>query len=314
MRQLFLSKRKVRVRTAEEVREVSSSKLMMIFPSSTVLLVVNRSSSIPPLKILAGVVIETKNRADENEEAFSSLRDDCPHSCCYFIAKCFVAVFFKASLQKHLMMLSSRSSAVASTSSTSLRCSKAKTRRRAVVNNIGSFVGANDGRRRPLSAVESSSSSDEKFVPIDYESQNAPGETANGRFGPDAILLIGFTPTERTTVREMLNDMGADFIDLITCTKEMYETMSLRECMGVTQQEEDEKVFSVAGVQTKIVIMSGMIGAEVASVVDAFYESQFKDNAPAFACAVPNSWEKPIKQTAEEISGDHAEATKQRSA
>jgi hypothetical protein len=26
-------------------------------------------------------------------EAFSSLRDDCPHSCCYFIAKCFVAVF-----------------------------------------------------------------------------------------------------------------------------------------------------------------------------------------------------------------------------
>jgi len=212
-----------------------------------------------------------------------------------------------ASLQKHLMMmLSSRSSAVASTSfATSLRCSKVKTRRAVV--NTGRFV-------RSLSAVSSSSSSDEKFVPIDYESQNAPGETANGRFGPDAILLIGFTPTERTIVREMLNDMGADFIDLITCTKEMYETMSLRECMGVTQREEDEKVFSVAGVQTKIVIMSGMIGAEVASVVDAFYESQFKDNAPAFACAVPNSWEKPIKQTAEEISGDHAEATKQRSA
>ena len=66
---------------------------MMIFPSTTVVLLVNRSSSIPPLKILAGVVIETKNRPDENEEAFSSLRDDCPHSCCYFIAKCFVAVF-----------------------------------------------------------------------------------------------------------------------------------------------------------------------------------------------------------------------------
>ena len=214
-------------------------------------------------------------------------------------------------LEMMMMTLSSRSSAVASTS---LRCSKLKTRRRAVANNIGRFVGANDGRRRSLSAVSSSSSDDEKFVPIDYESQNAPGETANGRFGPDAILLIGFTPTERTIVREMLNDMGADFIDLITCTKEMYETMSLRECLGVTQREEDEKVFSVAGVQTKIVIMSGMIGAEVASVVDAFYESQFKDNAPAFACAVPNSWEKPIKQTAEEISGDHAEATKQRSA
>jgi len=300
------------------VREVSSSvsKLMMIFPSTVVLLLVNRSSSIPPLKVLAGGVIETKNRTDENEETFSSLRDDCRHLC-YFIAKCFVAVFCgKCSTPKALemmMMLSSRSSAVASTS---LRCSKAaalKTRR-AVVNTIGRFVGANDGRRRSLSSVSSSSSSDEKFVPIDYESQNAPGETANGRFGPDAILLLGFTPTERQIVREILNDMGADFIDLITCTKEMYETMSLRECMGVTQREEDQKVFSVAGLQTKIVIMSGMIGAEVVSVVDAFYESQFKDNAPAFACAVPNSWEKPIKQTAEEISGDHAEATKQRSA
>lgn len=66
---------------------------MMIFPSTTVVLLVNRSSSIPPLKILAGVVIETKKRADENEEAFSALREDCPHSCCYCIAKCFVAVF-----------------------------------------------------------------------------------------------------------------------------------------------------------------------------------------------------------------------------
>ena len=76
---------------------------MMIFPSTTVvLLVVNRSSSIPPLKILAGVVIETKNRPDENEEAFSSLRDDCPHSCCYFIAKCFVAVFWKCITPKAL--------------------------------------------------------------------------------------------------------------------------------------------------------------------------------------------------------------------
>jgi hypothetical protein len=50
----------------------------------------------------------------------------------------------------------------------------------------------------------------------------------------------------------------------------------------------------------------------VVSVVDAFHESQFKDSAPAFACAVPNSWEKPIKQTVEEISGDHEEALKDR--
>jgi len=155
-----------------------------------------------------------------------------------------------------------------------------------------------------------SSSEEEKFVPIDYDSENCPGETAEGRFGPDAILLVGFTPTEKRVVREMLNDMGADFIDLITCTKEMYEKMTLKECME--EKQEGKEVFSVAGMKTKIVIMSGMIGAEVVSVVDAFHESQFKDSAPAFACAVPNSWEKPIKQTVEEISGDHEEAMKDR--
>ena len=166
-------------------------------------------------------------------------------------------------------------------------------------------------RRRQTRALKDDFDDDEeKFVPIDYDSENCPGETAEGRFGPDAILLVGFTPTEKRVVREMLNDMGADFIDLITCTKEMYEKMTLKECME--EKQEGKEVFSVAGMKTKIVIMSGMIGAEVVSVVDAFHESQFKDSAPAFACAVPNSWEKPIKQTVEEISGDHEEAMKDR--
>ena len=164
--------------------------------------------------------------------------------------------------------------------------------------------------RRRQRALKDDFDDEEKFVPIDYDSENCPGETAEGRFGPDAILLVGFTPTEKRVVREMLNDMGADFIDLITCTKEMYEKMTLKECME--EKQEGKEVFSVAGMKTKIVIMSGMIGAEVVSVVDAFHESQFKDSAPAFACAVPNSWEKPIKQTVEEISGDHEEAMKDR--
>ena len=164
--------------------------------------------------------------------------------------------------------------------------------------------------RRRQRALKDDFDDEEKFVPIDYDSENCPGETAEGRFGPDAILLVGFTPTEKRVVREMLNDMGADFIDLITCTKEMYKKMTLKECME--EKQEGKEVFSVAGMKTKIVIMSGMIGAEVVSVVDAFHESQFKDSAPAFACAVPNSLEKPIKQTVEEISGDHEEAMKDR--
>jgi hypothetical protein len=35
-----------------------------------------------------------------------------------------------------------------------------------------------------------------EFVEIDAESETAPGGVAEGRFGPDAILLVGFTPEE----------------------------------------------------------------------------------------------------------------------
>ena len=41
------------------------------------------------------------------------------------------------------------------------------------------------------------------------------------------------------------------------------------------------------------------------NAVDAFNDSKFKDNAPAFACAVLNSWENTIKQVVEEISVHH---------
>jgi len=210
----------------------------------------------------------------------------------------------------HKKMLLRATPTVASTSLSSTRRGRRDARGTGTDRLRRGFRKGQRERSRVLLRAKDDDSEEEKFVPIDYDSENCPGETAEGRFGPDAILLVGFTPTEKRVVREMLNDMGADFIDLITCTKEMYEKMTLKECME--EKQEGKEVFSVAGMKTKIVIMSGMIGAEVVSVVDAFHESQFKDSAPAFACAVPNSWEKPIKQTVEEISGDHEEALKDR--
>ena len=50
--------------------------------------------------------------------------------------------------------------------------------------------------------------------------------------------------------------------------------------------------------------MSVMIRAYMVNAVDAFNDSKFKDNAPAFACAVLNSWENTIKQ-AEEFGVHH---------
>ena len=51
--------------------------------------------------------------------------------------------------------------------------------------------------------------------------------------------------------------------------------------------------------------MSVMIRAYMVNAVDAFNDSKFKDNAPAFACAVLNSWENTIKQAVEEFGVHH---------
>jgi len=142
---------------------------------------------------------------------------------------------------------------------------------------------------------------EEKFVDIN--------SMVADRFGPDKMLLLGFTPTEFEKIRKMMDRIGADFVELVVVSKEIYERCTLEQALQSHDEEDGDSkknVFSASGVSScKIVIMSGMIGAEVVEVIDAFKEIDGIGAMPAFACAVPNSWKKPLKQTIDEISGDH---------
>jgi len=59
------------------------------------------------------------------------------------------------------------------------------------------------------------------FLKIDADSDAAPGGVAEGKFGPDAILMVGFTPEETKRWHKELVDLEAEFVRLVTCTKSM---------------------------------------------------------------------------------------------
>ena len=59
------------------------------------------------------------------------------------------------------------------------------------------------------------------FAEIDAESSDAPGGVAEGRFGPDAILLVGFSADETRLWRAELDAIEAGFVRLVTCTKDV---------------------------------------------------------------------------------------------
>ena len=139
-----------------------------------------------------------------------------------------------------------------------------------------------------------------EFAPIDADSQAAPGGVAEGRFGPDAILMVGFTPEETRRWREELDSIEAEFVRLVTCTKEM-----VKGPLGValeTVQEDASAVPSAFGFE-RMMFFSGMVGGEVMQLIDLFGETDMPPSI--FACAVPNNWDSPVSGLIEEIVDDH---------
>ena len=51
-----------------------------------------------------------------------------------------------------------------------------------------------------------------EFAEIDADAETAPGGVAEGRFGPDAILLAGFDADGTNQWRKQLDDAGADMV------------------------------------------------------------------------------------------------------
>mmetsp|Transcript_31406 Transcript_31406/g.78015 ORF Transcript_31406/g.78015 Transcript_31406/m.78015 type:complete len:237 (-) Transcript_31406:278-988(-) len=138
------------------------------------------------------------------------------------------------------------------------------------------------------------------FLEIDADSDSAPGGVAEGKFGPDAILMVGFTPDETRKWHKELVEIEAEFVRLVTCTKAM-----LKGTLGAAIETEQADAAAVApafGV-ARMMIFSGMVGGELLQLIDMFQETGM--DRCIFACAVPNNWDTNVGELVEEIAQDH---------
>ena len=108
-----------------------------------------------------------------------------------------------------------------------------------------------------------------------------------------AMLTVGFTKQENLTLRDMMLEMEADFVKLIACEQGMMSEPLVniftkydgnintkkrereREREGKEQRmgiELEEVRITDSGAQQRTIILSGMSGAEVNEIVNAYYE------------------------------------------
>ncbi|KAA0034701.1 uncharacterized protein E5676_scaffold475G002460 [Cucumis melo var. makuwa] len=124
------------------------------------------------------------------------------------------------------------------------------------------------------------------------------------RYGPPALLLLGFELDEVVKIQELLKDLDGEFMRVILCTEDMI-TRSLWEAVH-TNQPVLAKV-KIARSLPRICFLSGLSGEEMMMFIDAFPETGLE---PAvFAALVPNAANKPVEELIEEIMGDHEAMT-----
>ncbi|KAH9535013.1 hypothetical protein CY35_17G031800 [Sphagnum magellanicum] len=139
---------------------------------------------------------------------------------------------------------------------------------------------------------------DSKFVAINDD---------DPRFGPPAMLLLGFNKDEVVDVQNLVAYMGGEFMKVLLYTKEMVKG-TLNSALAADQPDLSD-VEVVQGVP-HICFLSGLTGEEILMFVRAFPQSGVKDTV--FASHVPNNSNKLIEELIEEIMGDHERLTKGR--
>ncbi|PHU18652.1 hypothetical protein BC332_14347 [Capsicum chinense] len=132
---------------------------------------------------------------------------------------------------------------------------------------------------------------DSKFVSINPE---------DPKFGPPALLLLGFKVDEAAKIQQLLKEMDGEFLQIIFCTEDMI-SLTLWEAVNTKQPNLDAS--KIAKQLPRICFLSGLTGEEMMMFIDAFDESGLED--PVFAALVPNSGEKPLQELIDEIMGDH---------
>jgi len=129
-------------------------------------------------------------------------------------------------------------------------------------------------------------------------SLRAPGEQQ--RFGPDMIIVSGHSLEEVAELRALLDGMGASFVRVCVLTEHLARG-TLREALASGPQE---AAAQPASDTPRLVLLSGMSGAEALEVVDAVGELDMEPTI--FAAAVPKALDKPLRDLFVEIEGDHA--------
>jgi Domain of unknown function (DUF3783) len=173
--------------------------------------------------------------------------------------------------------------------------------------------------------VEESSENENTFVKLDPNSTGSVDGSAETTFGPLAMLAVGFLPEEFAALQQLLDDIGADEVNLIPCTEKIIkQNKSLGEALSLDPPPPFENTnFSFSSSNTsgggnvgtntnqKVIFLSGMYASEVIEVVGAIREC---DGVPdcAFAAAVPNSWGRKLKELVEDVFADHAAMAERR--
>ncbi|XP_010267209.1 PREDICTED: uncharacterized protein LOC104604527 isoform X2 [Nelumbo nucifera] len=145
--------------------------------------------------------------------------------------------------------------------------------------------------RAATDGVPSELIEDSKFVPLNAD---------DPRYGPPALLLLGFELEEAVKIQQLLKELDGEFLKVIYCTEDMI-AHSLWQAIH-TEQSNLETV-KIAKSLPRICFLSGLSGEEMMMFIDAFPETGLE---PAvFAALVPNSANKLLQEVIEEIMGDH---------
>lgn len=120
-------------------------------------------------------------------------------------------------------------------------------------------------------------------------------------FGPLAMLVVGFLAEEFDILQSLLDEMGAEEVQLVPCTAKMLHG-TLGEALSAYPAPPHEAPTPL-GVQ-KVVFLSGMYASEVIEVVAALRESELPECA--FAAAVPRSWGRLLGELVSDVHADHA--------
>ena len=135
-----------------------------------------------------------------------------------------------------------------------------------------------------------------KFVPLSDEQ----GLGEERRFGPEAVLLAGWTAAEAGVIRALLDEMGAEFVRTVICDESCW-AMTLGAALLTNQTK---AVVPKSGLP-RVAVLSGMSTEEVLSVIDEFRMAGFPETI--FAAAVPKSWDTVVADLIAEVEGDHRE-------